>query len=242
MHTSKFWHSIHISMQQIKLLLALCLCTSKIFAQEQGFNMLEHDDKKLYFGITIGTNRAQYKILHTPNFISNDSVLVATPRWNPGFQVGIMANYKLNSHFSLRLVPQFALVYKEMRYDFSTLKDTVITLESIMLQSPLLLKFNSDRINNFRFYTISGLKFDYDFNSNLNSRRTDEALRIKPLDLGYELGVGFEFYYPNFIFSPEIKISNGFSNLQKAQADIITSKPIETLNSKMIVFSVTIGG
>jgi hypothetical protein len=242
MHTSKFWHSLHISSKQIAFVILFSCCAMKSMAQEQGFNMIEHDDKKLYFGIIMAINNAQYKIFHSNAFLADDSALVATPTWNPGFQVGIMSNLKLNNHFGLRLIPQFALVYKQMDYNFTKSNDTSLILESIMLQAPLLLKFNSDRINNFRFYTIAGLKFDYDFNSNVNSRRTDEALRIKPLDLGYELGVGFEFYYPNFIFSPEIKISNGYSNLQKSQPEILTSKVIETLNSKMIILSFTIGG
>ncbi len=242
MHTFKFWHSLHISSKQIIIAALLLIAFKHSYAQEQGYNMMEHDDKKLYFGITMALNNAQYKIFHANPFIQDDSALVATPKWNPGFQVGIMGNLKLNNHFGIRLIPQFALVYKEMTYDFTKTQDTSLILESIMLQSPVLLKFNSDRINNFRFYSIAGLKLDYDFNSNVNSRRTDEALRIKPLDLGYELGVGFEFYYPNFIFSPEIKVSNGYSNLQKRQPEILTSKVIETINSKMIILSFTIGG
>jgi hypothetical protein len=242
MHTSKLWHSLHISSKQIILLVLFAIASSKCIAQREGYNMMEHDDKKLYFGITMALNNAQYKIFHSNAFLQDDSVLVATPNWNPGFQVGIMSNFRINKHFGLRLIPQFALVYKEMKYKFTDLPDTTLLLESIMLQSPLLLKFNSDRISNFRFYSVAGLKFDYDFNSNINSRRTDEALRIKPLDIGYELGVGFEFYYPNFIFSPEIKVSNGYSNIQKNQPGILTSKAIETLNSKMIILSFTIGG
>ncbi len=242
MHPIKFRNSIHISIHKVVLVLLLSFCALQSNAQDEGYNMMEHDDKKLYFGITMAINNAQYRIFHAQPFLADDSALVATPAWNPGFQVGIMSNLKLTKHFGLRLIPQFALVYKQMDYTLPKTSDTTLVLESIMLQSPLLLKFNSDRINNFRFYSIAGLKLDYDFNSNVNSRRTDEALRIKPLDVGFELGFGFEFYYPNFIFSPEIKISNGYSNLQKPQPGIITSKILETLNSRMIILSFTIGG
>jgi hypothetical protein len=243
MYTTKLWHRVHLRSTKIVILFFLLLCNYfNALAQKDGFNMLEHDNTKYYFGIIGGFNNAQYRVFHSDYFTNFDTVQVATPKWNPGFHVGLNANYRFTPHTGLRLTPQFVLTQKELKYDFKYQKDTSIVIESIMLHLPLSFKFSSDRINNFRFYALGGGKLDYDFNSNTRSRRNDEVIRIKPIDFGYELGFGFDFYYPNYILTPEIKVSNGFSNVQFRDEKILTSKVFERINTRMIMFSLIIGG
>jgi Outer membrane protein beta-barrel domain len=243
MYTIKFRNRLHLSSFKIVLLFCLLSCISiNTFAQSEGFNMLEDDDRQYYFGITAGFNNSQYRIFHSTSFIQSDTIKEVTPKWNAGFQVGINGNLRLNSHISLRLTPQFVLTQKTIDYKQTYKRDTTLVIESIMMHLPLSIKFNSDRIGNFRFYTFTGAKFDYDFNSNTRSRRNDEVLKVKPIDFGYDIGVGFDFYYPNFIFSPEIKVSNGFGNIQKKDANISTSNVLDVINTRMIFFSFTIGG
>jgi hypothetical protein len=211
-------------------------------AQEEGFNMLDHDNQKYYFGITAGFNNSQYKTYYSDFFINSDSVKSATPQWNAGFQVGITANYRFTKHTGVRLVPQFVLMQRSLDYTFSFRNDTTIVIESIMLHLPYHFKFSSDRINNFRFYAFTGGKLDYDFNSNTRSRRNDEVLKIKPIDFGYDLGFGFDFYNSNYIFTPEIRLSNGFGNVQLRDNEILTSKVFDRINTRMVFLSITIGG
>jgi Outer membrane protein beta-barrel domain len=243
MYTTKFWHCQYIQSTKIILFFVFLLFNaSSAFAQEDGFNMMDHDQRKFYFGITAGLNNSQFRIYNSDYFLKYDTVLSATPKWNAGFQVGIMGTLKLTNHTALRFVPQFVLTQKTIAYTFKTLRDTTIVIESILTHLPLSLKFASDRIGNFKFYTIAGLKLDYDFNSNTRSRRNDDVLKIKAVDYGYDLGLGFEFYYPNYIFTPEIKISNGFNNVQLKDNDILTSKVFDKINSRMIYIGFTIGG
>lgn len=107
---------------------------------------------------------------------------------------------------------------------------------------PLQLKFKSERLRNFRFYAIVGGKFDYDLAANARSRKTDEFLKIKPTDVGAELGTGFEFYYPNFIFSPEIKFSQGFMNQIFVDRNLPLTNGIDKINTRMIVISIHLEG
>ncbi len=116
------------------------------------------------------------------------------------------------------------------------------SIESIYFHLPLQLKFKSDRINNFRFYGMLGGKFDYDLAANARSRRQDEFLKVLPIDLGYELGVGFEFYYPNFIFSPEIKLSQGLMNQIYKDRNLQLTNAVESINTRMIVISIHLEG
>ncbi|MGH2642426.1 MAG: PorT family protein, partial [Chitinophagaceae bacterium] len=59
---------------------------------------------------------------------------------------------------------------------------------------------------------------------------------------GYEAGFGFEFYLPYFIFSPEIKISNGARNIFIRQPGNIYSDRIGEILSRMIVISIHLEG
>jgi hypothetical protein len=242
MQEFKFRHIKYIQGRKIVLVFYTVLLSFCAGAQEEGFNMLDHDLQKYYFGITGGFNNSQYKTYYSDFFINSDSVLSATPKWNAGFQVGIAANYRFTQHSGMRVLPQFVLMQRSLDYTFKYRGDTTLVIESIMLHLPFHYKFSSDRISNFRFYAFTGGKLDYDFNSNTSSRRNDEVLKIKSTDFGYDLGFGFDFYNSNFIFTPEIRLSNGFGNVQQRDNDIITSKVFDRINTRMVFLSVTVGG
>jgi len=208
-----------------------------------------HDSKKFYFGISVGFNTSQYKITHDKWFIDHDSITEITPLWKPGLQLGIMGNMRLNSFMDLRTIPSFVLREKSVRFRLKDNNDPTqdvfqtSTFESILFHWPVEVKFKSDRQTNFRFYAVLGGKLDYDFNSSVNKRRSNELLHVKPWDLGANAGLGFEFYFPNFILAPEIKFSQGLLNiLDKSDSDLQTAKAIERLNTRMIILSLHIQG
>jgi hypothetical protein len=211
-------------------------------AQRRALNMPEHDEKAYYFGITFGMNFSQYRIKYTSSFVETDTFKKIQPRWTPGFNLGLMANLRLTSFIDLRFIPSLSFAEKRMSFTMSPDSTSDRSIESIYMHLPLQLKFKSDRIRNFRFYGLLGGKFDYDLAANARSRRSDEWLKVKPVDLGYELGVGFEFYYPNFIFSPEIKLSQGLGNQIFKDKGIPLTNAIEELNTRMFVISIHLEG
>jgi hypothetical protein len=223
--------------------LLLLLITMPGFAQRRVLNMAEHDEKPYYFGITFGLNFSEYRIKYASSFVETDSFKTIQPQWSPGFNLGLIGNLKLHKYVDLRLVPSLSFAGKRIKYTMTT-PDTAQdrTIESIYIHLPLQLKFKSDRIRNFRFYGMLGGKFDYDLAANARSRRADEWIKVKPIDLGYEIGVGFEFYYPNFIFSPEIKLSQGLMNQVYHDKNIPLTNAIEGINTRMIVISIHLEG
>ncbi|RYY17559.1 MAG: PorT family protein, partial [Chitinophagaceae bacterium] len=104
------------------------------------------------------------------------------------------------------------------------------------------LKFRSDRINNFRVYVFGGGKVEYDLTSNSNARKAEDLVKLKKYDFGVEAGIGFNFYFPVFILSPEIKISNGLSNSHSRDPNLKFSSTIDRLNSRMVLFSLIFEG
>jgi len=224
------------------LFISVCHCLN-IHAQRRILNMPEHDDKLYYFGITFGANFSQYRIKYTPSFVETDTFKRIQPGWSPGFNLGLMANLRLNKFIDLRFIPSLTFADKRLSFTMSPNDSTSDrSIESIYMHLPLQLKFKSDRIRNFRFYGMVGGKFDYDLAANARSRRSDEWLKVKPVDLGYELGVGFEFYYPNFIFSPEIKLSQGLGNQIYHDKNIPLTNAIDELHTRMIMISIHLEG
>lgn len=242
MHTPHIWHSIHISMFKKIVFLLLFFVHFVATAQVDRMHNPEHDTKAYYFGISIGLNMSQFKIKPTKYFIDNDTVKNMTPLWKPGFQLGIMGNLRLSNFVDARAIPSFMLREKALRFDLQNDSVTTSSFESILFHLPIEFKFKSDRQTNFRFYVCSGIKFDYDFNANARSKRTDEILKVKAFDFGYNLGLGFEFYYPNFIFAPEIKLTNGLGNIISRNATEPTNKAIDRISTRMIIISFHIQG
>jgi hypothetical protein len=229
-----------------KIIVLCCLLVAsqqELRAQRFILNLPDHDQKKYYFGLTFGLNFATYQVSYTSSFVNTDTFTRILPSWSPGFNLGLMGNLKLTKFIDLRLVP--SLSFSEKRLDFNKIGyDTIVTksIESIYVHIPLQLKFKSERIRNFRFYVLLGGKYDYDMAANARSKRNDEYIKVKPNDLGYEFGMGFEFYNPNFIFAPEIKLSQGLMNQIYKDKNIPLTNAIDQLNTRSIVISIHLQG
>lgn len=242
MQTSKFWNRFYLSSRKISLFFLLFFACIQSFAQDEKMNNPEHETKAYYFGISIGMNAAQYKISQSKYFTESDSIKSITPLWKPGFQVGILGNLRLSRFVDVRAIPLFVIREKALQFNF--INDSVLnhSVESVLFSFPLEFKFKSDRQTNFRFYVLAGGKIDYDFNANARSKKPDEIIKFKPFDLGYNLGLGFEFYYPNFIFAPEIKISNGLGDVLLKNTNEPTNKALDKLSTRMVYISFLIQG
>jgi hypothetical protein len=229
---------------KFRLLLIIILFAVPATAQRVALSMPDHDDKRYYFGITFGLNFSVYQIKYSEDFAKTDTFKTIQPHWQPGFNLGLLGNLKLSDFIDLRLVPSLAFAEKRLEYRYGIPKDSLADrgLEAIYLHLPLQLKFKSDRINNFRFYAIAGGKFDYDLAANARSRRTDEFLKVSGADFGYEVGVGFEFFNPSFIFSPEIKLSQGLNNQLFIDRNLQLTNSIDKLLTRMIVISIHLEG
>jgi hypothetical protein len=106
----------------------------------------------------------------------------------------------------------------------------------------LQVRLKSDRINNFRVYSLLGAKYDYDLASNAGARNADDFVKVKKGDFGVEAGVGFQFFFKYFIFSPEIKISQGLSDVHVRDSNLKYSAVIDQMKSRMIMFSLQFEG
>jgi hypothetical protein len=226
------------------------LFSTKLMAQDYysaDINRADQDGKPYYFGISLGINLARFQTELHPRFLDNDSVYVAEPINSGGLSLGFQATARLSNRFQLRFNPQLMFIERDIRYvlkypDLDGQTDVSKKVESIIMNFPLQLKFQSDRIGNFRVYTLAGIHGDIDMASNARKQRAEDLVKIGKYDWGPEFGLGFNFYFPSFIFSPEIKISNGTRNLHDRDPNLKFSSVFDKIQSRMIVFTIHLEG
>ena len=229
--------------QVILFIIVSLFCASQIHAQKEIFRR-NHDDLVYYFGLTLGYNTSTLHISKSAQFLQNDSVMSAEPGSSGGIAMGLMATARLSDHFQVRANPQLIIGgSKYIAYTLSKSKPGEAlfqnqTLPTTLVSFPFQLKFNSDRIGNFRTYLLGGIKFDTDLSSNSAARNADDLIKLKRNDFGFELGIGFNFYLPFVTVSPEIKISNGLSNMHQVDPSLKYSNVLDQILSRMVVFSI----
>lgn len=211
-------------------------------------NRMDQDAKPYYFGMSIGINLARFQTELHPYFLQNDSVLVAEPTNSGGISLGFQATTRLSNRFQLRFNPQLMFVERNIHYilkyrdPLSGDSNVTKKVESIIAAFPFQLKFQSDRIGNFRVYTMIGIKADIDMASNARAKKAEDLVKIEKFDLGPEFGLGFNFYFPAFTLSPEVKISNGLRNLHARDVNLKFSNVFDRIQSRMVVFTIHIEG
>lgn len=204
-------------------------------------NLAGYDYKRYHFGFVLGLNQMDFHIKPIEDYKPLDSlyILESYPEW--GFYLGIVSDLRLGQYFDLRFIPTLAFGDRNLEYLISY-KDTIFyrqlkRVESTTLEFPLLLKYKSMRMTNFRAYILGGFKYTLDLASKQEKKDDDEVLvKIKKHDFAYELGVGFDYYFEYFKFSTELKMSYGIRDLLVRDNTIFTS-PIQKLNSKVFMIS-----
>ena len=233
------------------LSIALCSFVFSFHANAQlrdNLNLPDRDNKFYHLGIALIYNNSHFQTTAHPSFLGQDTVLSVNPLNTGGFGLAGMHTFHVSDHFEFRIVfPQLMFSYKNLEYNIqntSTGQQTSVVkkVESIYLGFPVHIKFMSDRIENFRFYMFGGGNYQYDLASNASSRKAQDLVKLKPYDFSLEAGVGFQFYFPVFILTPEIKISEGIINIHSRDPNLIYSSTIDKLNSRMVVFSLIFEG
>ena len=244
---------LHIQRKKVfRPIVVLCLTAglffsgSPVYAQVE-LNLPDHDSKPYFFGITLGFNLARFHMEPHERFLQYDTVMVAEPLNSGGFALGLLATGRLNHRFEARFNPQLIFTERNIFYKLKypdPIDGTEVTkkVESVVFSFPLQMKFRSDRIGNFRVYMLAGGKADIDLAATARAKRAEDLVKLQKFDYGIEAGMGFNFYFPSFILSPEIKISNGLRNIHSRDEHLKYSNVIDRMQSRMIVFSIHLEG
>jgi hypothetical protein len=228
----------------IASIVIIIAASNSLFSQYKEEYRPNHDNWPYYFGMSISYNHSSLHPSKHPTFLQSDSVLSVEPGSSGGIALGLVGTLQLSPRFSLRANPQLIIggaKYFTYSLKYPTATENMIekkTLPSTIVSFPLQVKFNSDRIGNFRTYLMGGVKYDMDLASNSSARNAEDLVKLKKNDYGVEAGIGFNFFFPFVTFSPELKISNGLSNIHSRDASLKYSNVLDKLQSRMIVFSI----
>lgn len=232
-----------------KLLLTSLFSVLALLVFGQGvqvpINLPLHDTKTVHWGFTFGVSKTDFTIYKNLDFFNTDSINIIGIENNslPGIFLGPVFNVRLGKFFDLRFLLDISFTQRNMKYyiakstdSSSVIDQTLIKLPSSFVEFPILLKYKGQRIDNFRPYFVLGASTKYDLASLRKVNLDEPHLKLNPFDVYLELGPGFDFYFPYFKFSIELKYSNGFMNVLEKDNSIY-SQPLDALKSHSFMLS-----
>lgn len=183
-------------------------------------NLSFYDVQKFNFGFLIGFTANDLQISKQIDSYTSDSLLGVSSVTNTGIKLGIISNLKISNNIDLRLtLPTLAFTDRTLSYTFADPSlNQDVKLESAYVEFPVAFKFKTNRMRNVRVYFIAGAKYGYDVlfnrrNDPENPTQGEIPVKLSANNFEISYGFGVDFYYEYFRFSPEIRISNGMSNL-----------------------------
>lgn len=245
-----------ISMKRLSTIICLTLLPVALLAQERTVQNRPYTDlRDLHFGVLVGTHLQDLEFVNVgPQTITNDDgttqqVIVSTDqdRWDAGFNVGVLAELRLSTHFQLRVAPAMYFGARHIMFrNYSLLKENGAPterrqdLKTAYVSSAFDLIAAAPRFNNHRPYVMAGL------NPMVNlSGKGNDYLKLKRFDAFLEVGVGCDFYLPYFKLRPELKFMYGLTNCLNTNHDkdirdksmLPYTNSVNSARSKMIVLT-----
>ena len=106
------------------------------------------------------------------------------------------------------------------------------------------MRYKSLAYKDKKAFIVGGMKYAYDVQSNarFQGERFKDLFRTSAHDFALEVGAGLQFFFPYFIFSPEIKFSQGIDNILIFNKDLDRVKIIERIFTRSLTFSIHLEG
>ncbi len=223
----------------ISVLLGIGISAAIAQGYKQGINYRDFQNKPYYFGLSFGYNQSNFQVIHSKDFILNDSLRIAQSITGPGFVVGIITNIKLGHYFDLRVIPAFSFSERNIEYTETELTGGITTnrIESTLIEIPFMLRYKSEPFRDVRLFVLGGMKYAFDISSKSRTKRFNDLIKVSPHDFAVELGAGIQFFLPYFIFSPEIKVSQGIGNVLIYKSNFAKSSVLDKILSR--TFTIT---
>lgn len=237
MQDTHFWHKLPIQRHQAVILL-LVLCSWSTHAQQYKWarqNNPTYDERKFSYGFMIGLHTSAYQSEYSDNFVSQnlDTVHSVMTPFSPGFSLGFLVNLRFNDNLDLRLLPKAGFYDHKVEYNYTDESRSTQLVETTMVEFPLLLKYKSARRGNVRMYVVGGFTPAIEASGKNDIQSTTETLEIRNTNLSIDIGFGFDFYFPLFKLSQEIRFSKGVTNML-GEGSSSFSEPIRRINTNTI--------
>nr|WP_290928776.1 outer membrane beta-barrel protein [Haliscomenobacter sp.] len=230
----------------VQVAIVLMLAGGSLSAQKYrgNPNFLDFNQKPYYFGITLGINSSNFKPYRSKQFLMSDSIQTVESVTGPGFNLGIVTNLKMGDYFDFRFLPTLSFAERNINYDKASRFRNFSrrTVESVFVEMPFQVRYKSAPFHDKRVFVIAGVKYSFDVASDSRSKQAETLVRISPSDFQLEYGAGLQFFFPFFIFSPELKISQGIGNTLIYNPALQESTVLEKLLSRTFTISIHFEG
>jgi len=208
-------------------------------------NNPNYDRKPIHFGFSIGVNTLNFNLHRSELLNSSNHIFSIESVSGMGFHLGPISNFRLGEYFDARCLIDLTFGERSIEYmikdtlpGVTALKKQTLSVESIFIEMPMMLKYKAVRQDNYRPYVIAGInpKLDLAARKELKPEELTKKLKLNPFDVYYEVGFGIDYYLPYFKFSTEFKYSFGVLNVLANDGTEFTST-IDKLTSNMFVVS-----
>lgn len=237
MQATHIWDKLIIHRHKI-VLLGLLMLSSSAFGQTfkwaRQYNP-NYDERKISYGFMIGIHTSAYQVKYSDKFVTQafDTVHSVLTPFAPGFSLGFLINFRLNSDLDLRIMPKAGFYDHQLEYNYTDETSQSQLTETTMVEFPILLKYKSMRRGNVRMYMIGGITPSIEASGKNDIQATTEVLDIRQTNLSIDAGVGFDFYFPLFKFSQEIRFSRGIANILGPDPSSF-KEPLQRVNTNTI--------
>lgn len=180
-------------------------------ADEEVFNPRYDERKIVTYGFSLAAHAVSFNLKYSDYFVSPDmdSVHSIMPRRKPGFKLGFIVNFKIAQFLDVRVTPTVAFSEYQLEYNYVGGEQFIELVESTGVEFPLLIKYKSQRRNNLRMYIVGGITPVIEASGRSSLEEDLNRLQIEKWNTQFEVGFGFDIYYPLFKFSPEIRFAYG---------------------------------
>lgn len=243
-------------MKTLSTIILLLVAATGLKAQNMVVQNRPYTDlRPLHFGVIVGIHAQDIELNNIgPQMVMNEDgtqaeklITCDQDKWDLGFTVGVLGEFRLNSNFAFRIAP--ALYFGNRHLTFTNLSDKdangkPVTVQQDMktayISTALDLIFAAPRLNNTRPYIMAGL------NPMVNlSGKDDDYIKLKKFDVMAEVGLGCDLYLPFFKLRPELKFCYSLVNSLdtkhpeqlRDQNKVMYANSVNKANSKMIVLS-----
>ena len=199
-----------------KLIVIACLLISvtsvaqNMFGKNPYKNQQRFDQQRVHWGYFLGFNTYDYKINYNETYETKNNSQEIQVKTTTGFNVGMVGNLRLNEYLDLRFEPGLYYGKKTLYFPELGSENRFLNkrdINSTYINFPLLLKFSALRTGNVRPYLVGGFSQSLNLGSNETSKDDNYGgkFRVKKWSTNYELGLGIDFYFEHFKFTPSIR-------------------------------------
>lgn len=184
-----------------------------LFSKERLENLQNFDKKFLTYGYFLGFNSYDFKIDYHKQYTDQDTDVVSER--SAGFNVGLVGDMKIIENIHLRLEPGLYFTQRDLAFPrIEGATDSLRQVKSTYIHVPLLVKFSTNKLNNFRPFLVGGVSASLNLSSNEDNPEDNEQgkFRMTKNTFFYELGFGIDFYLYYFKFTPSIRGVFALSN------------------------------